>query len=294
MSEPRRVVFDIMRFSIRDGPGIRTTVFFKGCPLDCWWCHNPESRAPELETIRRDARCIRCGACREACPTGAASGKGVCTLCGACVAACPTGAREIVGRAMTVAEILAEVLKDRAFFEESGGGVTFSGGEPLADPPFLATALDACRAEGLHTAVDTCGHAPTPVVRGIGGRTDLFLYDLKLMDDARHREYTGVSNALVLRNLAALAEDSRNVAIRFPVIPGVNDDEENVMATGRFLADLGFAKIHLLPYHGTASEKYRQLGKPYRLASLRPPSAERLAAMCRTLESFGLNVQVGG
>lgn len=294
MPDIRRVVFDIMRFSIRDGPGIRTTVFFKGCPLDCWWCHNPESRSSGLELMVRDARCIRCGACREACPTGAASGEGVCTLCGACVAACPTGAREIVGRAMTVGEILAEVRKDRVFFEESGGGVTFSGGEPLADPAFLAAALGACRAEGLHTAVDTCGHAPTPVVRDIGARADLLLYDIKLMDGARHIEYTGVSNDLILRNLAALAEVSRNIIIRFPVIPGVNDDDDNVMQTGRFLSDLGLGEVHLLPYHGAASEKYRQLGKPYRLASSRRPSPERLAAVSRALESFGLRVQVGG
>jgi pyruvate formate lyase activating enzyme len=294
MSEPTRAVFNIMRFSIRDGPGIRTTVFFKGCPLDCWWCHNPEGRRSGQETVFWPSRCIRCGACAEVCPTGAVKGEGECLTCGACVDACHSGAREMVGRIMTPSELLDEICKDRVFYDQSGGGVTFSGGEPLIEPDFLEAVLDGCRAEGLHVAVDTCGHVPPDVIRRIAPRVHLFLYDLKLMDPARHREFTGASNELILGNLRALAGDGASVVVRIPVIPGVNDDEGNIQQVAHFLGELGLQDVQLLPYHGSARDKYRRLGKPYRMEDLKPPSASGLARISGLLEKQGLTVQAGG
>jgi pyruvate formate lyase activating enzyme len=205
------IVFDIKKFSIHDGPGIRTTIFFKGCPLRCWWCHNPEGLTPEPELMIRANRCIRCDACLDVCPHGAISRDGdkvftdvaKCLRCGTCVAACYAEARQIVGQEMAAAQVMAEIERDVPFYDESGGGATFSGGEPLLQPDFLCELLSACRARGIHTAVDTCGFAPWEVLDSVRKYVDLFLYDLKLMDEARHRAFTGVSNALILSNLRA-------------------------------------------------------------------------------------------
>ena len=213
-------IFNVQRFSVHDGPGIRTTVFLKGCPLRCAWCHNPESIRGEVELSVAESRCIHCGQCVPACPTGRlrwlgegspahASARALrkapeCTLCGSCVEVCPVEARQLVGRLQSVDELLAEVLEDRLFFDDSGGGVTFSGGEPLGQPEFLAAALDACRRHGLRTAVDTSGFCRQEDLLAVARRTDLFLYDLKHMDDERHRALTGVSNRRILDNLRAL------------------------------------------------------------------------------------------
>jgi len=294
MSQPTAVVFDIMRFSIRDGPGIRTTVFLKGCPMDCWWCHNPESRSSLREPVFWSGRCIRCGACRDACPTGAVSGEGTCTLCGTCVEACPTRAREIIGRDMTAEELMVEIRKDRVFYEESGGGVTFSGGEPLMAHEFLEAVLDQCIREGVHTAVDTCGYVPPMVLRRLSKKVGLFLYDLKLMDDEKHRTFTGVSNEQILKNLEELASMHASVMVRIPIIPGVNDDDGNIERTGEFLSRLGLTQVRLLPYHTTAMDKYRRLRRPYRLENLEPPPVDRLAALSQKLESYGMKVGIGG
>lgn len=294
MPERTRLVSDILRFSIRDGPGIRTTVFFKGCPLECRWCHNPESQSAAPELVWRPSRCIRCGACEEVCPTGAVSGRGECTLCGACAAACPSGAREILGRALSVRELFEEIRRDLVFFEESKGGVTFSGGEPLLDPEYLRGILEVCRAAGIRTAVDTCGHAPPEAFRTILRATDLFLYDVKLVDPERHRKHTGVSNERILENLKELAASGAAVVVRYPVVPGINDDLENASATGRLLADVGIGIVELLPYHGLAREKYRMLRRPYGLAGVERPSAAALAAIADAIESSGVRVRVIG
>jgi pyruvate formate lyase activating enzyme len=222
------LIFDIKKYSIHDGPGIRTTLFLKGCPLACAWCHNPESQSSKPEMIFREQRCIRCGVCLTACPRRAITWNGdgpltdwaACQPCDACVTACYAEARERIGREMTVAQALAEIERDRAFYDESGGGVTFSGGEPLMQSDFLAALLHACKAQDLHTAVDTCGFAAWETLDKVRGEVDLFLYDLKLMDDARHRAFTGVSNAPILANLQALSRLGHNLLIRIPLVPG--------------------------------------------------------------------------
>jgi len=297
------IVFDIKKFSIHDGPGIRTTVFFKGCPLSCWWCHNPESQASEPELVFWESRCIRCGTCQAVCVQGAISWDGDvistdgenCTLCGDCVAVCYAEAREIAGREMTVAQVMTEIERDIPFYDESGGGVTFSGGEPLLQRDFLFALLRACVEKEIHTAVDTCGFAPWETLDDIREHVDLFLYDLKLMDDAKHRKLTGVSNELILDNLQMLATRGHNIALRVPIIPGINDDDENIRQTGTFAAALPHLNgVHILPYHYAAAEKHKRLNKVYGLPETRPPSDERMAETAQLLRGFGLHVKIGG
>jgi pyruvate formate lyase activating enzyme len=297
------IVFDFKKYSIHDGPGIRTTVFLKGCPLSCWWCHNPESISPQPAVLYRPERCIGCGACLKACQNGAitATPEGFfadpsrCTGCGACADACPSTARERVGRLMTSGEVLAVIRKDIPFYDESGGGATFSGGEPLLQPEFLWELLEGCRKLQIHTAVDTTGFAQTSVLLETARLTDLFLYDIKHMDPEKHKFYTGVDNTLILENLKALTDSGARVAIRIPLIPGINDDEENLRQTGRFVSALkGVVSVHLLPYHAAARNKYAKWKIAYRLPDTLPPSAEAQEAAANSLKSFGLNVLIGG
>ncbi len=236
------VIFDIKRFAIHDGPGIRTTVFLKGCPLRCAWCHNPESQRPGVETLAgRDG---------------------------------PTP----VGRKVSAAELVREVARDTVFFDESQGGVTFSGGEPLAQPAFLVEALDRCGDLAIHRAVDTSGHAPRDVLLDVARRTDLFLYDVKLMNDARHQALTGVAATPILENLRALCETGVAIRIRVPVIPGITDTDANLAALGAWLRTLPRAlPVTLLPYHAAAMDKYRRFGWPVPLPDTREASADELA-----------------
>ena len=294
-------LFDVRRYSIHDGPGIRTTAFLKGCPLRCDWCQNPESQSPDREAFVFPARCIGCGTCVPACPRGAISPETRrqdperCDCCGTCVEACPSGARQILGRDWSVEELLAELERDRVFYEESGGGITFSGGEPLAQPAFLRAALDACRERGLHTALDTCGYAPREQVEDLARRADLFLYDLKSMDSGRHREATGVPNDLILENLKRICGLGAAVWVRLPLIPGFNDGEDNLGATAAFVRSLpGRPPLSLLPYHAAAAAKYRRLGRRSPMEgrpALPPGEAERAAGR---LKSLGLEVTVEG
>ena len=303
MSELHGLIFDIRKFSVHDGPGIRTTVFFKGCPLSCWWCHNPESQSTAQEVMLWESRCIRCGSCVSTCVLEAISQVGgeivtdrdVCTVCGSCISTCAAEARELVGKRMTVSEVMREIERDVAFFEESDGGVTFSGGEPLAQRAFLAELLAACKALEIHTTVDTSGYTPWKALDSIRTNTDLFLYDLKLMDDTRHREFTGVPNGLILHTLRALSERGHRIILRVPVIPGINDDAQNLQEIGEFAASLPhLERLDLLPYHHSALGKYERLNKPYHLPDTRPPETERMDEIVHLLEAQNLIVKVGG
>lgn len=296
------LVFNVQRYSVQDGPGIRTTVFLKGCPLDCAWCHNPEglSREPQIMTV--ETRCLRCGECLQACPHGEKTSTEPlpvnvphCQWCGACIAACPTGSRQFVGNRMTPGEVFKTVLRDRIFYEESGGGVTFSGGEPLSQPEFLRETLSLCRESGIHTAVDTCGFAPLPHLLSVAEVTDLFLYDLKLINDAAHRQFTGQSNRLILENLRALAKRDIAIWLRIPVIPGVNDAAEDFRATAAFAASLGgVLQVNLLPYHASGVRKAERVGQANRLPRTEPPEPESLNQALEIFRSAGLIVHCGG
>lgn len=294
MSAPAAVrgrIFNLQRFSLQDGPGLRTTVFMKGCPLACAWCHNPESQAPAPGLLLREERCIACGSCRE----GLNPGEQPEDRPEATADACPTGARELVGRETGVAELVDEVLRDRPFFDQSGGGVTFSGGEPLQQPEFLMAALEAFRAAGVATALDTCGFAPQERLLAAAARADLVLFDLKHMDGAAHRRWTGVGNGEILANLEALGRVHDRIWIRVPVVPGVNDDEANLEATARFAAGIaGVRRLDLLPYHATDAAKFRRLGREYLLGGVAPPSPERMEALAGRFRARGLTTTVGG
>jgi pyruvate formate lyase activating enzyme len=245
---------------------------------------------------------VDCGQCLAACPHGAIAREegtirtlpAVCRACGTCVETCPSGARQLAGRWMTVAAVLREIEKDVVFYDESGGGVTFSGGEPLAQPRFLDALLEACVARRIHTVVDTCGLAEKNLLLHLSEKVDLFLYDFKLSDPNRHQKYTGVSNALILDNLETLARRKKSVVIRFPIIPGINDGTEDLRQMIAFLSRLGLRRIDLLPYHGTGREKYRRVAMEYRLEDLEAPSPEHVRRIAQQLEREGFTVRIGG
>jgi pyruvate formate lyase activating enzyme len=300
-SEASGVIFHIMRFSLHDGPGIRTAVFFKGCPLSCWWCHNPESQNPEPEVLYSADRCRLCGDCAAACPHGAIERAGErmtvndnCRQCAACVDACGAEARSVAGRTMTVTEIVAEVERDLVFFDESGGGVSFTGGEPFAQPELLEALLHACRARRIHTTIETCGAVARETMLRIAGQADLILYDLKILDPARHRMYTGAGNRSILENLEALLEAGRPVTVRIPIVPGVNDDPATLRAACDYLSKLRVTSVDLLSYHAAGAEKYRRLGREYRLEQTESPTGAAMAAIAAQMAAAGIPVKIAG
>jgi len=290
-----------MRFAVHDGPGIRTAVFFKGCPLSCWWCHNPEGQSFEPEVLYSRDRCILCGDCAAACPHHAIQRTGRrmtvnrdCRHCATCVEACVAGARSVAGRRMTAPEIVQEIERDVVFFEESGGGVTFSGGEPFGQPELLEALLHACRERRIHTTIETCGAADRLSVLRIGGLADLILYDLKILDPERHREYTGAPNRSIVENLQALAAAGRPVIVRMPVVPGINDGAAEVRAACDHLAKLHLTRVELLPYHRAGTEKYRRLGREYLLEQTVAPTSGAMAAIAAEMEAAGIPVKIAG
>ena len=274
-------IFDIQRSSYVDGPGIRTTVFFKGCNLRCAWCHNPESQACRPEIMFYRDKCVGCGKCAEVCPNGLK----FCTRCGKCESYCLRDARKLCGREYTADEILAEVIKDKLFYDNSGGGVTFSGGECMLQIDFLEEILKKCRAAGIHTAVDTAGHVPFELFERILPYTDLFLYDFKCFDGDRHKEYTGVDNALILENLARLLELGHPIWVRIPVIPEVNGRVEEMERIRAFLTSHGRPEnVELLPYHSMGEYKYAAIGREVRVFTA--PSDEEMTALRKVFEGI--------
>lgn len=297
------IIFDIKQYALHDGPGIRTTVFLKGCPLCCQWCHNPEGIGISPQILYQKRRCIACGECLQVCrqealsltPEGVVTDRILCNSNGACADICPAEARERVGKTVSPEEILERVKKDSPFYSQSGGGVTFSGGEPLMQPDFLFECLTLCGQEGIHRAVDTSGYAEIEIVKQIARETDLFLYDLKFMDSEKHRHFTGVSNQLILANLKYLARSGARVILRLPLIPGINDDDENIDLVGMYLRILPeIEAVHILPYHGHQEHKYGRLDVEYKAKDIPYPTPEDLSRAKKRLESFGLNVDIGG
>ena len=301
-------VFNVQPFAVHDGPGIRTTVFVKGCPLRCLWCANPESNSAAPQLMTYASKCTGCGKCVSVCPQKAVSlgthGSKVvaltdrtrCTDCGACVEFCAAEAREIAGLPMTVGEVLEKVLRDRPFYETSGGGMTVSGGECLMHTEFTEALLYAAKQEGLHTAVESCSFASRETVDRVFRYVDLGLLDIKHMDSARHKELTGVPNEGILDNIRHIHNElGVAVTVRIPVIPGYNDSDGNIGATAAFVAEeLGRdVPLHLLPYHRLGESKSESLGKTPALSLDVPPAAhmEHLKAL---VESFGLASQIGG
>jgi pyruvate formate lyase activating enzyme len=298
-------VTEVQRFSLHDGPGIRTLVFLKGCPLSCDWCANPEGQAPSGELVWFSQRCTGCLDCVAACPEDAIArsstvgvpevDRALCDLCGRCVEACPTRARELLGRELSVEEVMREIRKDKAFYEASGGGVTFSGGEPVLHAPFLHAVLAAARRENIGTAIETCGHVPFAQLRTLIPVTQLFLYDVKHMDSDVHRRWTGLGNELILDNLRGLVAAGASVIVRTPVVPGFNADRRSISEIARFTAGLErVPRLELLPYHNYGEAKYARLDRKYRLHETRAPSLQLMQELGDAARSQGIAVQVGG
>lgn len=295
-------IFNIQKFSIHDGPGIRTTVFFKGCPLRCLWCHNPESQQTEKEMLYDREKCVLCGNCVRVCTEGAVkiennsvtTDMDKCSGCGKCVTYCIPGARQIAGREYTVHEVLNEVIKDIVFYDKSKGGVTLSGGEPLIHIDFVEELLRNLKERSIHTAVDTSGAVSFENLKRAAAYTDVFLYDIKLMDDEKHAEYIGMSNKLILDNLKRLSQIHININLRMPIIEGINADEDHIEQTIEFIEGLNIQKVNLLPYHDIARHKYKKLGLDYMDDRMSKPSDEKMNRFKEMFEKKGYKVKIGG
>ena len=298
------IIFNTQRFSVHDGPGIRTTIFFKGCPLRCLWCDNPEGQKATPEMVFWKESCIHCETCVRICPYNAIKTfgrsskmivKDRCIVCGRCLDTCYSKALEQIGRYVVVDEVLEEVERDRIFFEASGGGVTASGGEPTAQPEFVAELFRRCKEGHIHTAVETCGYAEWSILEKVLKYTDLALYDIKDMDPVRHKEFVGVHNDLILGNAKKISSKLIPMVVRIPIIPGYNDCEDNIESLGHFISELhGVREVDLLPYHRLGEAKYNRLGLKYRLKGLKPPREDHLQSIKGKMESIGLEVKIGG
>lgn len=303
MSDDRGVVFNIQRFSIHDGPGIRTTVFFKGCPLSCQWCSNPEGKNPKPQIILRHNKCIGCKSCLEACQEDAIRLEFEhencrpfinwedCTQCLKCTQKCPSGAISTSGKDISLEEIITHATADRAFYQNSGGGVTASGGEPLYQWKFVKEMFESLQAKGIHTALDTCGYAPWEVLKEVVSYTDLVLYDLKHMNGERHRELTGKNNSLIIANAERIAKRVETW-FRIPLIPGFNDTKENIEEVAEFALALEVKKISILGFHELGKHKYEQIGNKYELEIAKKTSDAWITSICELVKSYDLEATV--
>lgn len=300
------LITNVQKFSIHDGDGIRTSVFFKGCPLKCEWCHNPETQRFEKEMQCDKEKCVGCGTCAKVCPNGAISmengkpemKKDACTFCGKCVNFCPIGIREIIGREYSVKELIKELMKDQMFYEESGGGVTLSGGEVMAmDIDYILAIAKELKRQDVTLTIDTCGYVPYEKFQAILPYVHTVLYDVKVMDSKLHKKYIGVDNQLILDNLIRLAADGARIYIRIPTIKEVNGNEKNMKETIAFLKehDIHPAQINLLPYHDTGSGKYSKLDMEYKGTDLHAPEKEEMESFVRLFVESGFqNTKIGG
>ena len=295
------LIFNIQGYAIHDGPGIRTTVFFKGCPLTCVWCANPESQKSYPEIFHNRNKCVTCYRCTVTCPNGAVSvsqqgdfptiDRGICRSCGdrPCVAECYESALELSGYLVTVDELVDEILKDVPFYESSGGGVTFSGGEPTSQPEFLLEMLKRCREQGIHTNLDTCGQCSWETLEKLLDYLNLIFFDLKIIDDSKHREYIGVSNKLILSNAERIIATGKvPMVIRVPIIPGYNDSPADLKELGCVVRNIGAKEVNILSYHGMAASKYEKLGLVYGLTDLPMPTKEAMEEIKALFEAMDL------
>lgn len=294
------LIFNIQRYSVHDGPGARTTVFFKGCPLRCLWCSNPESQKICPEIAYNSSKCIKCYRCVDACPNKAIYVKNkedfitinrkLCNNCRGywCIEECYQGALELIGRYITVEDLLKEVKKDSLLYRNSGGGVTLSGGEPTSQPDFILHWIKRCRESGIHTVLDTCGYADWETMKKIIKNVNLVFYDIKHMDPVMHKKLTGVSNSEILKNAKLISEEQVPIVIRIPLIPGYNDSKENLEKTADFIKKVGVKEVNLLPYHRLGIEKYKKLNKIYKLNEVLPPTDEYLQNIKEFFNSQGL------
>lgn len=294
-------IFDIQRYSINDGPGIRTTVFFKECPLSCLWCSNPESQHRFPQLFFFESLCARCYRCVQACPTGATTissngdikiDRELCKACGTCAGVCLSEARVISGKLMTVNEVLGIVERDALFYRNSGGGITASGGEPTAQPEFLLELFQRCQEHGFHTTLDTCGYVRWEILERILEYTDLVLFDIKHMDPVTHIELTGVDNRLILENAKRIVQLGKALRARIPLIPDCNDSADSIKAVGEFVTSLGLTEADILPYHRLGTRKYERLGMEYKLSGAESYHEEQVQEIKRQLESFGITVSI--
>ena len=296
MSEQTLMYMDLKRFAVHDGPGIRTTLFLKGCPLRCLWCHNPEGISGKPQLAVYSQKCIQCGECVRICPqqaltpTNAAPrwNQKLCVGCGKCVGVCLGDALHLYGRRISVSEAFRLLTEDRAFY--APGGATLSGGEPLLQADACRELLRMLKEEGIHTAIDTCGAVPWDAFEKVLPFADMFLYDLKHMDSDAHRRLTGLGNENVLENLSRLSDAGAQIEIRMPIIPGMNDGDEEIEKAGRFLSTLHVQRVVLLPYHAMAGSKYQSLGMQYSMDDTPTPTAERMAELVSRLRNYGLTV----
>ncbi len=302
--ELRGMICGLERFAIHDGPGIRTLVFFKGCPLRCRWCSSPHTQRNVPETLHNDVRCESCGLCVERCHLEAVSlsetdgiviDREVCDACGECADFCPNQAREVTGKQVTVEELFKEVEKDSSFYRRSGGGVSVGGGEATMQAKFVTAFLQRCKKAYIHTVLETCGYVSTKNWESILEHVDLLYLDLKHMDDATHRDLTGVSNRLILEN-ATRASELVPMILRVPVVSGHNDSEENILATAKFVRGLGenVQRIDLLPYHKLGTHRYDHLGREYDFEDVEAPDDEHMELLKDVVVSAGVEVQIGG